>query len=301
MCHVSEQRGGNGEEARPFMISSSHGNSVEGTGPAAAGCPPSNADGLCQPANELAAGAGISAQCALHLIMTARPSPRLTELVAPACLDRRRARVVPGRLDHRLRARPLRQFPRARLGSRLRLPDRRGPWRTFSRTWRDLPQPRHQRQQGGRPRVALGARHDRPQAGPAEHPDRRQRRLAQPRRRLAGSLRGDRGGVRQSIIDARTALPELRIILGEPFCLRGSATEAGWAEWQVALRRVQQIVARIAAKHQLPVVWLQQAFDDACRRAPASHWLYDGVHPLPAGHRLIADEWLRAVQGAWPR
>ena len=43
-----------------------------------------------------------------------------------------------------------------------------------------------------------------------------------------------------------------------------------------------------------------QIFDDACKRAPAEYWLFDGVHPCYAGHQLMADEWVRTVKEAWP-
>lgn len=35
--------------------------------------------------------------------------------------------------------------------------------------------------------------------------------------------------------------------------------------------------------------------DEACQRADASYWLWDGVHPTAAGHELIARQWLSVV------
>jgi lysophospholipase L1-like esterase len=32
-----------------------------------------------------------------------------------------------------------------------------------------------------------------------------------------------------------------------------------------------------------------------------THWIWDGVHPLPQGHELVARLWLRAVGGRWGR
>ena len=54
--------------------------------------------------------------------------------------------------------------------------------------------------------------------------------------------------------------------------------------------------ARIAEERGLPLVSLQKIFDDACRRAPAAYWAYDGIHPTHAGARLIADAWLQAAE-----
>jgi phospholipase/lecithinase/hemolysin len=47
------------------------------------------------------------------------------------------------------------------------------------------------------------------------------------------------------------------------------------------------------------VVHFQKVFDDACRRAPAEHWIWDGVHPTYSGHQLMADEWVRVVNEFW--
>ncbi|MEI8372212.1 MAG: SGNH/GDSL hydrolase family protein [Planctomycetota bacterium] len=102
------------------------------------------------------------------------------------------------------------------------------------------------------------------------------------------------------IADTQTALPSIKIVLCEPFLLPGSVTKARWKEWDAAVKKIQQIVANLGAKHKLPVVHFQKVFDDACQQAPAEYWLFDGVHPGWAGHQLMADEWSRAVKEAWP-
>ena len=37
---------------------------------------------------------------------------------------------------------------------------------------------------------------------------------------------------------------------------------------------------------------MQDIFDEALSVAPAVHWIWDGIHPLPAGHEIIARSWL---------
>jgi phospholipase/lecithinase/hemolysin len=39
-----------------------------------------------------------------------------------------------------------------------------------------------------------------------------------------------------------------------------------------------------------------QAFDKALAKAPADYWIWDGIHPMPAGHELMAREWLTQVR-----
>jgi lysophospholipase L1-like esterase len=48
------------------------------------------------------------------------------------------------------------------------------------------------------------------------------------------------------------------------------------------------------------LVRFQRAFDEAAWRAPAEHWIRDGVHPTYSGHQIMADEWVRTVRPFWP-
>ncbi|MFG3497535.1 SGNH/GDSL hydrolase family protein [Streptomyces sp. NPDC047928] len=98
----------------------------------------------------------------------------------------------------------------------------------------------------------------------------------------------------------REALPATRLILCEPFCLPcgpGRDFEAALAA-QVQLR--QKIVTELAGVHGAELVRFQPVFDEAARRAPATHWIFDGVHPTPAGHQLMAEAWISAVADGRP-
>jgi lysophospholipase L1-like esterase len=94
------------------------------------------------------------------------------------------------------------------------------------------------------------------------------------------------------------ALPNVRLVLGEPFGLPVGAFAKTMGEWEktrAELERRQAIVAKLGAKYKATVVHYQKVFDDACRRAPAEYWIWDGVHPTYSGHQLMADEWIRTV------
>jgi len=104
----------------------------------------------------------------------------------------------------------------------------------------------------------------------------------------------------QLIQDTLAALPKVRLVLCEPFVLPVGRVKAGWEKWSAEMASRRQIVAKLAAKHHLPFVPFQKVFDEACGRAPADYWLWDGVHPTYAGHQLMADAWLRAVNALPP-
>lgn len=97
---------------------------------------------------------------------------------------------------------------------------------------------------------------------------------------------------------ARAANPRLKLVLCQPFVFPGGKKQAAYPEWREDLRHRQQVVAKLAAKYGAVLVDFQAALDDACRRAPLEHWVWDGVHPTYSGHQILADAWERAVLAA---
>ena len=98
-------------------------------------------------------------------------------------------------------------------------------------------------------------------------------------------------------------LPNLKLMLLEPFVLPGTATQTDEehpGRWEFFSQEVPlraQAAKRLAEKYNLPFVPLQHLFDKANADAPApGYWLRDGVHPTPAGHVLIKNAWLEAFQ-----
>jgi lysophospholipase L1-like esterase len=100
------------------------------------------------------------------------------------------------------------------------------------------------------------------------------------------------------ILDAsRKANPGLRIILLDPFVLPTGKLrdEAAWKQWNGECTKLRAIVKRLATDYQAAHVRTQEVFDKACEHADPSHWIWDGVHPLPQGHELIARNWIQTV------
>ena len=55
------------------------------------------------------------------------------------------------------------------------------------------------------------------------------------------------------------------------------------------------IVARLVKDYNAIHVKTQEVFDAAAKAVSPEHWVWDGVHPLPQGHELIARNWLQQV------
>ncbi|HIW34573.1 MAG TPA: SGNH/GDSL hydrolase family protein [Candidatus Paenibacillus intestinavium] len=98
------------------------------------------------------------------------------------------------------------------------------------------------------------------------------------------------------LAETREVLPETTLILLEPFVLKTGSTVEEWDRWMDIIPTYQAKVRQLADQYDTVFVPLQEMFDQACKLADASFWLYDGVHPTAAGHALIADQWLTIVK-----
>ena len=98
------------------------------------------------------------------------------------------------------------------------------------------------------------------------------------------------------IEEVKAALPGIKIMILEPFALKGSATEAHWDEFRAETEKRAEKAKLIAEKHSLPFIPLQAQFDALCEKAEPSYWLRDGVHPTAMGHEFIKNEWLKAYK-----
>ena len=92
--------------------------------------------------------------------------------------------------------------------------------------------------------------------------------------------------------ETRRALPKVYLIIFEPFVLRCGAVTARWFP-EFDQRRA--VAARVAAHANAAFVPLQTIFDRKVRSSPPEYWAADGVHPTPAGHAVIANEWRRVA------
>lgn len=104
------------------------------------------------------------------------------------------------------------------------------------------------------------------------------------------------------ILDAsRKANPKLRLVLLDPFVLPSGRFENAelYQQWRGQVTRLTPIVGSLAKDYDAVHIETQKLFDVAAQKVSPQHWLWDGVHPLPQGHELIARNWLQEVSGRW--
>ena len=96
------------------------------------------------------------------------------------------------------------------------------------------------------------------------------------------------------IEEVKEALPNIKIMILEPFVLKGCSTETNWDYFSTEVPKRAMMARKIAEKYNLPFIELQAGFDKLAKSAPNEYWLGDGVHPTAKGHEFIKREWLKA-------
>ncbi len=98
------------------------------------------------------------------------------------------------------------------------------------------------------------------------------------------------------IEEVKSALPDIKIMIMEPFVLKAYATEEKWECFNAEVRKRAEMAKKISEKYNLPYIKLQNGFDELSENIETSYWLRDGVHPTAMGHEYIKNEWLKAFK-----
>ncbi|MEC7861393.1 MAG: GDSL-type esterase/lipase family protein, partial [Verrucomicrobiota bacterium] len=103
---------------------------------------------------------------------------------------------------------------------------------------------------------------------------------------------------REILIKSRQANEKLRIVLLDPFVLKSGWWMNKGGEWDISraqINKMGKIVSQLARDFNAIHVKTQEVFDAAAKVSGPEQWIWDGVHPLPQGHELIARNWLEQV------
>lgn len=92
-----------------------------------------------------------------------------------------------------------------------------------------------------------------------------------------------------------TGLPNIKLVICAPFILPGARTNDKFELWTDEIAKRQAIAKKLAGEFKAIFVDFQKPFNNALDKAPVEYWIWDGVHPMPAGHELMARHWLKVV------
>ncbi len=88
--------------------------------------------------------------------------------------------------------------------------------------------------------------------------------------------------------------PDVKLIIGEPYTLLGTAVNKSWFP---AFHEYRYVARDLADAFKATFIPYQAVYDKAVESTPSAYWTPDGVHPSIAGARLMATAWLEAIKG----
>jgi len=112
--------------------------------------------------------------------------------------------------------------------------------------------------------------------------------------RYDGTVDDYEKGFADLLAETKQKLPEVKLVVCEPFVLRCGAVNDNWFPEFDQRRARAKNVAEQAGTIFVP---FQAMFDEAVKHATPQYWAGDGVHPTLAGHALMAATWMNVVFG----
>ena len=110
-----------------------------------------------------------------------------------------------------------------------------------------------------------------------------------------GTIETYRNDLIKLIDRTKQALPNVKLIIGEPFAVIGVKEVTD--KWYPQFNDYRQAARAVADKYGISFIPYQSVFDEAIKKAPGAVWTVDGVHPTMAGASLMAHAWLETIKG----
>lgn len=110
-----------------------------------------------------------------------------------------------------------------------------------------------------------------------------------------GTIETYRNDYKKLLDRTMKALPDVKLIIGEPFAVKDvkEVTDS----WYPQFNEYREVARETAKMFNATFIPYQNLFDEAIKHAPGSYWTIDGVHPSVAGASLMAQAWLQTVKG----
>jgi lysophospholipase L1-like esterase len=99
--------------------------------------------------------------------------------------------------------------------------------------------------------------------------------------------------LRQLLDRTKEALPNVKLIIGEPFAVAGGrAIDEKWENFHP----YRGVARQIASDYDAVFLPYHSVFEEALKSAPVDYWCPDGVHPSIAGANLMAATWMEGFK-----
>ena len=103
------------------------------------------------------------------------------------------------------------------------------------------------------------------------------------------------GKYRALLQKTKNDLPGVQFVICDPFILPVGKVKDNWDMYDGEVKKRQDVTRKLAKEFGTVYIPFQEAFNKALKKAPADYWIWDGIHPMPAGHELMALEWIKQV------
>lgn len=100
---------------------------------------------------------------------------------------------------------------------------------------------------------------------------------------------------RRVLTDTKKALPNVVLILCEPFVLPVGMVNQNAELWFSEVKKRQAVVRKLASEFGAIHIPFQEHFNKVVKKVSAEFWCWDGIHPMPVGHELMARTWIKEV------
>jgi lysophospholipase L1-like esterase len=112
-------------------------------------------------------------------------------------------------------------------------------------------------------------------------------------KRYAGTLEICENDYRALLRRTKESLPNVRLVIGEPFAVLGAkSVNESWFPQFDAYRAASK---KLADEFGAIFIPYHEVFANAIKVAPPSYWTPDGVHPSFAGAALMSQAWMKYV------
>ncbi|MDD4923173.1 MAG: SGNH/GDSL hydrolase family protein [Bacteroidales bacterium] len=98
---------------------------------------------------------------------------------------------------------------------------------------------------------------------------------------------------RELLTKIKTALPNVRFVLGEPYAIKGVREKID--VWYPEFNAYREVAKKMAEEFKAVFIPYQLIYEAAVSKAPKSYFTTDGIHPSLAGLGLVADAWFSYV------